>query len=170
VRLVIDDPAVPGLKVDTAVVPMGWQAVQTDSGPRSEWVIPKNAAGHHINSANLGEQGNIVISGHNNIYGQVFKPISLAWDNDTRVRVDEYTDESAVLAGRTIQLFDAAGRRFDYTVTAFYRLRDTGVSAQQRLTNARFMQPTATAQLTLITCWPPTSNTHRLVVIASPVP
>jgi sortase A len=163
VRLVI-----PDLKLDVPVVEMGWQVVQTADGPRSDWVIPKNEAGHHINSALLGDEGNVVISGHNNIYGEVFKPISFAWDNASRVQVDSFTDQSDILNGRTVELFDAAGREFKYTISAFYRLKDTGVSIQQRIANGRFMEPTDQAQVTLITCWPPTSNTHRLVVVAAP--
>jgi sortase A len=163
VRLVI-----PDLKLDVPVVDMGWRVVQTADGPRSDWVIPKNEAGHHINSALLGDEGNVVISGHNNIYGEVFKPISFAWDNAARVQVDSFTDLSDILNGRTIELFDAAGQEFKYTITAFYRLKDTGVSAEQRIANGRFMEPTDQAQVTIITCWPPTSNTHRLVVVAVP--
>ena len=159
---------IPDLKLDVPVVEMGWQVVQTADGPRSDWVIPKNEAGHHINSALLGDEGNLVISGHNNIYGEVFKPISFAWDNDTRIPVDNFTDRSDLLNGRTIELFDAAGQGFKYTIAAFYRLKDTGVSAEQRIANGRFMEPTDQAQVTIITCWPPTSNTHRLVVVAVP--
>jgi sortase A len=163
VRLVI-----PDLKMDVPVVEMSWRVVQTADGPRSDWVIPKNEAGHHINSALLGDEGNVVISGHNNIYGEVFKPISFAWDNAARVQVDSFTDQSDILNGRTIELFDAAGQQFNYTIAAFYRLKDTGVSAEQRVVNGRFMEPTDQAQVTIITCWPPTSNTHRLVVVAVP--
>ena len=163
IRLVI-----PDLKIDVPVVEMGWRVVQTADGPRSDWVIPKNEAGHHINSALLGDEDNLVISGHNNIFGQVFKPISFAWDNDTRIPVDSFTDRSDLLNGRTIELFDAAGQGFKYTIAAFYRLKDTGVSAEQRIANGRFMEPTDQAQVTIITCWPPTSNTHRLVVVAVP--
>jgi hypothetical protein len=159
---------IPDLKIDVPVVEMGWRVVQSADGPRSDWVIPKNEAGHHINSALLGDEGNLVISGHNNIYGEVFKPISFAWDNDTRIPVDSVTDRSDLLNGRTIELFDAAGQEFRYTIAAFYRLKDTGVSAEQRIANGRFMEPTDQGQVTLITCWPPTSNTHRLVVIAVP--
>lgn len=165
VRLVFAD-----LKLDAKVVPMGWEVVQTAAGPRSEWVIPKNEAGHHINSALLGQNDNLVISGHNNIFGMVFRPISLAWDNDKRIPVDSFTDRSEILNGRIIALYDAAGMEYRYVVTDFLRLKDTGVPAAQRLANARFMQPTGEAQLTLITCWPPTNNTHRLVVIAKPAP
>ena len=133
---------IPDLKIDVPVVEMGWRVVQTADGPRSDWVIPKNEAGHHINSALLGEEDNLVISGHNNIYGEVFKPISFAWDNATRIPVDSVTDRSDLLNGRTIELFDAAGQEFKYTIAAFYRLKDTGVSAEQRIANGRFMEPT----------------------------
>ena len=163
VRIVI-----PDLKIDVPVTEMGWRVVDTASGPRSDWVIPKNEAGHHINSALLGESSNLVISGHNNIFGQVFKPISFAWDNDSRTPVDSYTDRSDILTGRSLELFDATGNQFDYVIRDFYRLKDTGVSAQQRIANGRFMEPTDQAQVTIITCWPPTSNTHRLVVVAVP--
>lgn len=165
VRLVM-----PDLKIDAAVAPMSWQVIQTAEGPRSEWVVPDNEAGHHIDSVLLGQPGNLVISGHNNIYGKVFQPISFAWDNDQRVAVDDFTDRSDVLNGRQIQLFDAAGRVYNYVVTEFYRLKDTGVPLQQRIANARFMQETSDTRLTLITCWPPTNNTHRLIVIAAPAP
>lgn len=163
VRIVI-----PDLKLDAPVVEMGWTIVNTAAGPQSDWVIPKNAAGHHINSAALNEEGNIVISGHNNIEGKVFEAISLAWDEKTRVRVDDVTDRSDILKGRKIVLYNAAGSAFEYTISDFLRLKDAGVSVEQRLKNARFMDPTPERRLTLVTCWPPWSNTHRLIVIAAP--
>jgi sortase A len=168
VRIVIPDPAI---KIDAPVVEMGWEVVQTADGPQSEWVIPKNEAGHHINSAQLGQVGNVVISGHNNLYGRVFEAISLAWPNEPSAiqRVDDFTERSDILNGRIVQLYNAAGQRFDFKITEFYRLKDTGVSSAQRIANARFMQPTDDARLTLVTCWPIWSNTHRLVVVAKPV-
>lgn len=147
---------------------MGWEVINTAAGPQSEWVIPQNAAGHHINSATLDQPGNVVLSGHNNIEGKVFEPISLAWDEKTRTRVDDSTDRSEILKGRQIQLYDAAGRPFNYTITDFVKLKDSGVSLAQRVENAQYMAQTADRQLTLVTCWPPWSNTHRLVVIAQP--
>ena len=159
---------IPKLKLDVPVVEMGWLVIQTQDGLRSDWDIPKDAAGHHLNSARLGEAGNLVISGHNNIYGQVFRPISLAWNNDQRVKVDDYTDQSDVLNGAVVKLFDAAGAEHDYLVSAFYRLKETGASREQQAAHAVYMQPTDHEQVTLITCWPPTSNTHRLILIARP--
>jgi sortase A len=163
VRIVI-----PDLGIDVPVVEMTWHIVEPDEFPVSEWVIPRNEAGHHVNSAHLGQVGNIAISGHNNIYGKVFEPISQAWDNDSRKSIDAATDGSDILNGRMVQLYNAAGRRFDYRIEEFYRLKDTGVSLAQRQANARFMQPTEDARLTIITCWPPWNNTHRLILIARP--
>ena len=159
---------IPGLKIDTPVIPMSWRVVDTANGPVSEWVIPEIEAGHHINSASLGEPGNLVISGHNNIYSKVFESISRSWSNDERIAVDKFTDRSDVLNGQTIQLFGADGQIVEYQVEEFYRLRDTGVSTEQRMANARFMDPTDDQRVTIITCWPPWNNTHRLVVIARP--
>lgn len=160
--------AIPDLKIDTPVTEMGWDVVQTKNGPVSEWAIPKNVAGHHLNSASIGQPDNLVISGHNNIFGRVFMPISQAWNNDKRVKVDSYTDRSDVLNGRELILYDDAGNPYTYVITDFFRLKDTGVSQQQREKNGRFILPTGDERVTIITCWPPTNNTHRLVVIARP--
>ncbi len=159
---------IPDLKIDAKVVDMGWEVVQTKSGPVSQWVIPKNAAGHHINSANIGVPGNLVISGHNNIYGRVFMQISQAWNNDKATKVDAFTEKSTALTGREIVLYDENGAAHTYVITDFYRLKDTGVSNEQRIKNGRFILPTDDERLTIITCWPPTNNTHRLAVIAKP--
>ncbi len=163
VRLVI-----PDLKIDTKVVEMGWTVKQTATGAVSEWDIPKNTAGHHLNSAGIGQGDNLVISGHNNIYARVFMPISQAWPSTGSTRVDKFTEKSDVLTGRELRLFDPAGQQHTYVITDFYRLWDTGVSQAQRIKNGRFILPTGDERVTIVTCWPPTNNTHRLVVIARP--
>jgi LPXTG-site transpeptidase (sortase) family protein len=40
---------------------------------------------------------------------------------------------------------------------------------EQRVENARWILPSEDERLTLITCWPYESNTHRLVLVAKPV-
>jgi sortase (surface protein transpeptidase) len=37
-----------------------------------------------------------------------------------------------------------------------------------RLDNARWILPTKDERLTLITCWPAKSNTHRVIIVALP--
>jgi sortase A len=167
VRLVI-----PGLKLDVPVSEMAWGLVKAADGTtQSEWLIPEKAGGHAVNTAALGQPGNVVISGHNNIFGRVFLAISQAWPPRAFSKIDNYTDSSDVLKGQAIEVYGADGKRYAYTVTDFYRVKDSGAVPQdQRLANARFIGPTDHAQLTLTTCWPPWSNTYRLIVIAEPNP
>jgi sortase (surface protein transpeptidase) len=159
--------AIPDLNINTPVVEKGWEVLQTAQGLRTEWKIPQDQAGHHIDSAQLGQPGNLVISGHINIYGRVFERISLAWPSKGS-KVDDITERSDILNGRAIQLYNQSGQRFDYVITDFLRLKDTAVPLEQRIENARYMRPTEDTRLTLVTCWPPWSNTHRLIVIATP--
>jgi sortase A len=161
--------AIPELDIDVPVTEMAWEVGQTASGPVTRWVIPEKEAGHHIDSVQLGQTGNLVISGHNNIYGRVFERISLAWPGKS-TRVDDIAERSDILNGRAIQLYSQDDQRFDYIITDFLRLKDTGIPLEQRVENARYMRPTDDTRLTLVTCWPPWSNTHRLIVIAQLAP
>ena len=43
--------------------------------------------------------------------------------------------------------------------------RDADLAA--RLENARWIEPSQDIRLTLVTCWPEYSNTHRLIIVAS---
>lgn len=117
----------------------------------SAWEVADYAAGHQFNSANPGDGGNIVISGHNNWHGEVFR----------------YLENLTV--GDDIHLFTQAGKEYVYTVRLTEKLKEAGASYQQRLQNGKVMEPTPQEQLTLITCWPYTTFTHRLIIIADPV-
>jgi len=48
-------------------------------------------------------------------------------------------------------------------------LAEQGQPLDVRRENARWILPTSDERVTLITCWPYSANTHRLVVIAQPV-
>ncbi len=39
---------------------------------------------------------------------------------------------------------------------------------EQRKENAKYIEPTADHQLTLVSCWPRNDNSHRIIVIAKP--
>jgi sortase A len=59
---------------------------------------------------------------------------------------------------------------YRYRVSAQYRLPVEGAPAEVREKNLRWILPTDDQRLTLVTCWPPWSNTHRTVIVAFPVP
>lgn len=118
---------IPSLSVDVPVV------------AGDDWESLKKGAGHHIGSANPGERGNCVISGHNDIYGEVFRDLP-----DLNVG-----DEVVV------HTLSASHR---YVVEQTRIVEPTEVSV---------MDGTSTPVLTLISCYPYRVDTHRIVVIAS---
>jgi LPXTG-site transpeptidase (sortase) family protein len=115
------------------------------------WEVPDKAAGWHTNSAELGEQGNLVMSGHNNLGTRVFANLRLLKPND-----------EIVVQGDTFQQ--------RYVVIERKLLLELGQPPDVQARNARYILPDlGDTRLTLVTCWPPTGNSHRIIVIAQPV-
>ena len=42
-------------------------------------------------------------------------------------------------------------------------------SLEQRKANDRYIEPPKSDRLTLVSCWPRNDNSHRIIVIATPV-
>jgi len=144
---------IPALDLDAPVQEMGWKVIEDAKGVRSEWEVVDFAAGHHINSAFPGEAGNVVLSGHNNIAGAVFQSVCVIGEPGVDFGL-----------GDEMILVDELGRRFIYQVNGWRRLAEANASIARRQENAGYLNPTTLPQLTLVTCWPPTSNTHRVIV------
>ena len=144
---------IPKLNLDAPVQSMSWKVIEDAQGVRSEWEVVDYAAGHHINSAFPGEAGNVVLSGHNNIGGAVFQSVCVIGEPG----VDFGLGDEMILQ-------DEIGKRFIYQVNGWRRLEEANASIYQRQENAQYLNPTSDAQLTLITCWPPNANTHRVIV------
>jgi len=133
----------PAIGLDAPVVPVGWTV--TDEG--AVWEAADYAAGWHQGSAYPGHVGNTVLSGHHNIKGKVF-----------RYLIDlEPDDEVFLYVGDTA---------YHYVVTEKHLFEEKGKSEAVRRANAQWIAPTDDERLTLVTCWPYTSNTHRLIVVA----
>ncbi len=140
----------PSIKVDTPVVELGWSTSQADNGRiLSEWNVADNAAGWHKNSALLGEQGNTVMSGHNNIKGAVFRKLDQL----------KRGDQAIVWSGQ---------QRFVYRIAEVMIVPEKYASLQQQNENAKWIGPFSDQRLTLVSCWPRDDNTHRIIVIAYP--
>jgi sortase A len=141
---------IPAIKVDTPVVELGWTTNKTAAGAIfSEWDVAEYAAGWHKNSAVPGEAGNVVMSGHNNILGSVFRELDQLKRGDTlKVSV--------------------GGGEYIYSVDEVLILPEKHASAKQRKANVKYIQETPDDRLTLVSCWPRDDNTHRIVVIARP--
>jgi sortase A len=141
----------PAIKLDAPVVAVGWIVVDDQGEKRSEWTTADYAAGHLITSLRPMQGGNIVISGHHNVAGEVFRYV---------VDLKEGDDIMVTIEG---------GRTFTYRVTEKLTVQETGASEAQRQANARYIADTPDERLTLVTCWPYWTNTHRVIVVAKPV-
>jgi sortase A len=116
------------INVDSAVVEGdNWQALQL-------------GVGHHIGSANPGERGNMVLSGHNDVYGEVFRHLDKLQRGDP-VIVNTMT------------------REYTYIVQGWQIVRPDAVWVLEARGNERW--------LTLISCYPYQIDTHRIVVFAT---
>lgn len=145
-RLVISS-----IGLDAPIIEVGWETKEVNGQLVSSWIVPNTfAAGWHKTTALPGQKGNTVLNGHHNIHGEVFRDL-----------VDlQPGDEIAVYTGETVHY---------YSVTELQILKEKGQPIDVRIQNAQWIMPTEDERVTLVTCWPYTNNTHRLVVVGQPV-
>lgn len=117
---------IPAINVDAPIV-------QGDG-----WEQLKKGVGQHIGSANPGQPGNLVLTGHNDVYGEVFRYLEKLQPGD-------------------LILIFTAQRQFVYVVTGNQIVEPTQVEV---------MAPTSEPTLTLITCHPYLVDKQRYVVFA----
>ena len=115
-----------------------------------QWIPPDEfAAAWHPDSALLGKTGNTVIDGHHNEFGKVFgKLIDLE-------------------SGDIIYVY-AKGKKYSFVIANKMILEERGQPLEVRMQNAEWLGKTDDERLTLVTCWPAKSNTHRLILVARP--
>lgn len=141
---------IPAIGLETTVESKGWQPkIGQDGLAYNEWNDVRYAAGWHLNSAIPGATGNIVLSGHNNIYGAVFRDL---W---------------RLKAGSPIYLYTGT-ERHTYVVESIQIMPEQNATADQQAKTASYIVQSTDQRLTLVSCWPPNSNTHRVFVVASP--
>lgn len=140
---------IPSLAVDANIVDVGITPMQIDGQDVYIWDVAAYAVGHHFNSANPGEGENVVLSGHDDWQGEVFRDLyKLKKGDGIMVRAGDKT--------------------WSYHVDTLLLLQEVGVPLEQRLDNALYIGTTGDERLTLITCWPYGVDDYRLVLIAKP--
>jgi sortase A len=146
VRIVI-----PDIALDAPVEGISLEKFVDGDQTYYQWPVPNEfLVGWHDNSARLGMVGNTVLNGHHNIHGEVFRDL---------IDLEE---------GAEIILYDQA-QSYVYQVTMIEVLAERDQPMAVRVENAQWIAPTEDERVTLITCWPYTGNSHRLVVVAEPV-
>ena len=143
---------IPAIGLDVPIIDVGWSIVDKEGQQVSEWDVPDwRAAGWLNTSARIGGPGNTVIVGHQNVYGQVFADL-------------EYLKE-----GDEIQV-QAGSETRKYVVALRTIVLDKDQPLEVRRENARWIALSDDERLTFVTCWPRNDNTHRLILVALPVP
>src|SRR5512139_2269657 len=117
---------IPAIKIDAPVV-------QGDG-----WEQLKKGVGQNIGSANPGQTGNVVLSAHNDVYGELFR----------------YLDQLA--PGDQVVLYTQQ-RQYVYVVDRTAIVEPTAVEV---------MASTGNPTVTLISCYPYLVNKQRIVVFA----
>lgn len=117
---------IPAIKVDAPVV-------QGDG-----WEQLKKGVAQHAGTPNPGETGNIVLSGHNDVFGEVFRDLDRLAPGD-----------QVILLTRQ--------RRYVYIIAGTQLVEPTAVEV---------MAPTSDVRVTLISCHPYLIDIHRIIVTA----
>ncbi len=142
---------ISAINLNAPVIPSNYRLLSVDGTMYQQWEAPNGyVAGWISSSAPLGLPGNTVLAGHHNIFGEVFGRL-----------ID-------LQPGETIQLYSGS-TVITYEITNKMILAERGQSLAVRLDNARGLLPTTDERLTLITCWPQWTNTHRLIIVAKPI-
>jgi sortase A len=140
----------PAIGLDSKIIPVGWtETTNADGSKSSEWAVAEYAVSWHKTSAKLGEAGNTVLTGHNNIKGEVFRYLE-----DFRIG-----DQITIYSGQ---------KAFQYTVTDKFIVQEEGVPYAQRLENAKWIGEFPDERITLMSCHPYSGSQHRIFIIAQP--
>ncbi len=100
------------------------------------WDQLRKGVGQYIGSGNPGENGNLVLSAHNDIFGELFRDL------------DQLKPGDEIIISTTTQ-------EFTYRVTGFRIVSPTEVSV---------LEPTSKPTITLISCYPYLVDNQRIVV------
>lgn len=117
---------IPAINVDAPIV-------QGDG-----WEQLKLGVAQHAGTPDPGESGNLVLSGHNDVFGEVFRYLE------------------RLMPGDVVIMFSAQ-RQYTYVITGTQIVQPTQVEV---------MDPSPNATLTLISCHPYLVDNHRIVVSA----
>lgn len=142
---------IPALTLELSITPMGWVVTEANGQRTTQWIVPLDTVGWHVNSAGAGGTGNTILSGHQSNGAAVFAPLALG----------------DITIGQEVQLVDEQGGVFVYRVTEISEpIPLVGATEEDNVLAQTYMAPTDVAQLTLVTGWPDFTTTHRIFAIA----
>jgi sortase A len=142
--------SIPSINVNTNIVELSpVEQSKPAGGTDSIWEPAAQSVGHYDTSGNPGGGRNIVLSGHNNTKGEVFRNLSQLHLNDEVI------------------LFTQTGE-FHYRVQKKLIIPYLGSEKEGETTIQSLTSPQSSEMVTLISCWPYYSNFDRIIIIAVP--
>lgn len=151
---------IPKLQIDLPIKPSAFTSYQSGGQIVGDWDIPFDAAGHLITTAQPGENGNAVLSGHHNLTAPNTFGLGLfagLWN---------------LAQGDEIVVATEEGKTQLWRVTESFPIKEGGEPLAVRIQHAQeIMGDSGNPMLTLLTCWngqenPLSGNTYRWVVRA----
>ena len=115
---------IPSIQIDAPIV-------QGDG-----WEQLRRGVGQHVGTASPGQKGNLVLSAHNDIFGEIFRDLDM------------------LLPGDTVTI-NTMGEQFTYVINETEIVEPTAVNV---------MDTTTAPTLTLISCYPYLIDNKRIVI------
>ncbi len=122
-----------GIRIQIPAIGVDAPIVQGDG-----WEQLKKGVAQHLGTPNPGENGNLVLSAHNDIFGEIFRELDKLQPGD-------------------VVILYSSTRQYTYVITGTQLVEPTRVEV---------MAPTPTATVTLISCYPYLIDNQRIVVSA----
>lgn len=142
--------SIPAINLNTTIEETFPTTITTWTGRKKHiWSPVSYAVGHYSSSGYPTEGTNIVLAGHNNTKGAVFRRLS---DLDIGDEVILFTEDNG----------------FHYRVQEKVIIPYLGAEAKADAKLRFYAAPKPTEMVTLISCWPYATNADRIVVIAVP--
>jgi LPXTG-site transpeptidase (sortase) family protein len=141
---------IPNIHLESPIVAFSPREVEVDGITTMRLPVPNSfAVSWDARSAAPGGPGNTVLSGHSNAYGGVFGDL----------------DQLAI--GAEVALWSDLGV-FSYYVTSIQYIEEKGQPLEVRYQNAaNWLGASADTRVTLITCWPQSDSSMRLIIVAT---
>lgn len=143
--------SIPAINLNTSVIEISpTEKISSNGEMRLVWETVTNAVAHYDTSGNPGGRENIVLAGHNNMQGEVFRYLNQLNPGDEVILFTESNE-------------------LHYQVTQKFIIPYLGVEAEGDAKLQSFAAPQSTEMVTLISCWPYLTNANRIVIIAMPL-
>lgn len=143
--------SIPAINLNTGIKELfPTEQISSNGENKFVWEPPAFIAGHYNSSGNPGGGSNIVLTGHNNTLGDIFRDL------------DQLNEGDEVI------LFTESGE-YHYQVLEKIIVPYLGAETEGEATLQSLSAPQSSEMVTLLSCWPYFTNANRIVIIAVPL-